>query len=111
MPKKKKLTSESLLGIIEQPEDSCYEINEGIANVRSIMERSLKALNAKKPTTKDKHMSEALKVAGELEDQFEYCRLQCIKIRQWGQEWKNLAKAQIKVHDPGSLPARLLKNG
>lgn len=101
------MTSETILGLRFQPGPGCKRIGDAIKNVQDI----LSSLKQAERLAKDLDIDESIKSliddaqwsGSDLEDDFEYCRTLAEDIRNWGGDWKGLAKNLIKYHEPELL--------
>lgn len=100
-----KSTSESLFGIIDQPENQCPLINNGL-KIWYNTERDIKSLI--RDLSRIDSIEEAEDIASDIDwsigsldivKEYEELRSKCQQIRAWGEDWKSLAKKLIEERD------------
>ena len=97
------MTSEEKLEIPPQPQPSCRRINQAIKDVRKAIFYAKSAIKAiEEEDTKSMVEDIESSLCG-LEDDFEFCRSQAEDIREWGDEWKVLAKRLVQEYEPERL--------
>lgn len=97
-------TSEDKHDIREQPENSCPTIDTAIEQINLAQKAQRHAHdyahNIDDEDSQKQYVIEELdRIYSELfdlENNFEYCRSQCEDIREWGQQWKDLALQLIQ---------------
>ncbi len=105
MPKlQNKITSEQILEITKQPQETCSTINKAIKNLRDAQTYVKFALKELKYIEDSETITDYVESIdyelGGIEEDFEFCRSQCEDIRSWGQEWKDLAKSLLNHYEP-----------
>lgn len=91
-------SSEKLLGITEQPDQQCPRVDEAIRDydrmfreIKSICKDLSRVDGAEEMASDIDWWNGNVDFVGALED----LRTQCMNIRDWGQQWKDLAKRLI----------------
>lgn len=84
------MMTETSLGIIQQPKETCPKIDKVIRAIRSIQKMVDGAL--KYPDQSDEILREIDSELYPLEDQLEEIRKANAEIREWGQSWKDVAQ-------------------
>lgn len=92
------VSSEKILGITEQPEQQCPRVDEAIRDydrmykeIKSICKDLARIDGAEEMASDIEWWNGNVDFVGALED----LRTQCMNIRDWGQQWKYLAKRLI----------------
>ena len=106
------MTSEEILNLPKQPEESCPGIDKALGKLTEGMRSILSAQRLLK-NSDDRYAIDALTDIESaennfyyLQDGFEYCRSQSSAIREWGQSWKDLAKELLERYEPERLEER-----
>lgn len=98
------MTGEFIYGITPQPKETCPIVDNGIRRVQN----AYKEVKGVKPdhyeydelvTLVENMVSNVEYELWDVENLFEQCRQQATDIRNWGQEWKDLAKSLDKEKD------------
>ena len=96
-------TSESILGIPKPPDHQCPDI-DGYVNNANIIESAISdALKCDELEDMKSNVEDADWHASDIKGYFEDLRENMDLLRQWGQEWKDLAKRLIEDHEPELL--------
>mgnify|MGYP003629692263 CR=1 FL=1 len=96
-------TSEQRCGIMPQPSPVCLAITppqERVIEALAILEQ-LKECTS--PISSVQLMNQITECLRPVESELEEVRLQCSKLRQWGEAWKKRTKLEIELN---SLPNR-----
>lgn len=93
------MTSEERYGISKQPPETCPMINAGLEDLKNMVKENAYASRNMRRADEDELRSLLEEVLdmndryyGDVEDAFEKARKNATAIREWGQEWKDLAK-------------------
>ena len=94
------MSSEKRFGIRTEPEMSCPRIDRSIKDAKSAestLNDALRYHGEENAAQLRAAIEDALGDLRDTEAHFEYCRSQYCAIRDWGQEWKDLAKRQADM--------------
>jgi len=95
------MTSESKLGIRKPPEMQCTYINEVLKELDKFR---INVASMDEEDSVEAFKDEVLYQIRNIEEHFECVRSSCEGIREWGQEWKDLAKELVREYEPHRLP-------
>lgn len=85
------MTSERAHGISEQPGDTCPKIDAVISEIREAIKCCERRFKTDEPEDLQRLLLDAQDYLDNLEDKLESIRAHVVKIRSWGQEWKDRA--------------------
>jgi len=85
------MTSERAYGICDQPADTCPKIDAVISDIKAAIKCCERRFETDEPEDLQRLLLDAQDYLDHLEDRLESIRDHVIKIRSWGQEWKDKA--------------------
>lgn len=94
------MTSEEILGFPEPPGHQCSNIDSFIKVADGIAKDIAMACKSDSLEDMYDHCRDADWNAGDIEGYFEELRTALEDLRNWGQDWKDLAKSLADEHEP-----------